>query len=129
MSRFDATIVYVKGTENKVADCLSRYYEEGGGESVSEGDIDWANADVRLDPEGDDLPHDRWQELHLSAMRTEGNALKRGLAERKEAHRIEAEEMAVNAERSKGEDLSKNSGDDPSLLESVGSLPDLPTHM
>ena len=24
MSRFDATIVYVKGTENRVADCLSR---------------------------------------------------------------------------------------------------------
>ena len=37
--------------------------------------------------------------------------------------------MAVNAERSKGEDLSENSGDDPSLLESVGSSPDLPNHM
>ena len=68
MSRFNATIVNVKGMENKVADCLSRYYENGGGESTSDKDIDWANADVRLDPEGDDLPHDRWQELRLSAV-------------------------------------------------------------
>ena len=129
MSRFDATIVYIKGVENKVADCLSRYYENGGGESAPDEDINWANADVHLDPEGDDLPHDRWQELHLSAMRTEGNALKKRLAEQKEAHRIEAEEMAVNTERSKGEDLSENLGDDPSLLESAGSSPNLPNHM
>ena len=81
MSRFNTTIVYVKGTENKVVDCLSRYYESGGGESIAKGDIDWANTDACLDPEGDDLPHDRWQELCLSTMRTEGNALKRGLAE------------------------------------------------
>jgi len=72
MSRFDTTIVYVKGTENKVADCLSRYYEDGGGESVSNDDIDWANADICLDPEGDDLPHDRWQELRLSVIRKVG---------------------------------------------------------
>jgi len=72
MSRFDATIVYVKGTENKVADCLSRYYEDGGGECASNEDIDWANANIRLDPEGDDLPHDQWQELHLSAIREVG---------------------------------------------------------
>ena len=37
--------------------------------------------------------------------------------------------MAVNAERSKGEGLSENSGDDPSLLKSVGSSPNLPSHM
>ena len=129
MSRFNTTIIYVKGAENRVADCLSRYYEDGGGESASNEDIDWANADVCLDPEGDDLPHDRWQELRLGAMRTGGNALKRRLAEQREAHRMEAEEMAVNAERSKGEGLSENLGDDPSLLESVGSSPNLPSHM
>ena len=125
MSRFDTTIVYIKGVENRVADCLSRYYEDGGGESASDEDIDWANTDVHLDPEGDDLPHDRWQELRLGTMRTKGNALKKRLAERREAHRIEAEEMVVNAERSKGEDLSKNSGDNPSLLKSAGSSPDV----
>ena len=103
MSRFNMMIVYVKGAENKVADCLSRYYEDGGGGSISKEDIDWANADVRLNPEGaHDLPHDRWQELHPNMMRTEGNALRRRLAEQKEACRIEAEEMVVNAERSVG---------------------------
>ena len=34
--------------------------------------VEWANADARLDPEGDNLPHDRWQELRLSAMTTQG---------------------------------------------------------
>jgi len=71
MSRFDATIVYIKGMENKVVDCLSRY-KDGGGECASNKDIDWANADIRLDPEGDDLPHDRWQELCLSMIREVG---------------------------------------------------------
>jgi len=132
MSRFDATIVYVKGTENRVADCLSRYYEDGGGESVSNDDIDWANADIRLDPEGDDLPHDRWQELRLSAIRKVGGeptTKNKRMTEQKEARRMEAEEMATNAERSKGEDLSESLGDDPSLLESAGSSPDLPNHI
>ena len=110
-------------------DCLSRYYEDGGGESVSKGDIDWANADVGLDPEGDDLPHDRWQELCLGTMRAKGNTLMGKLTEQKEACRIEAEEMATNAERSKGNDPSENLGDDPSLLESVGSSPNLPNYM
>jgi len=58
LSRFNAEIVYVKGVENKVADCLSRYYEMEGGEGVQNECVDWANADVRLDPEGDDLPQD-----------------------------------------------------------------------
>ena len=53
-------------------DCLSRYYEDEGGEIAPEEDVEWANADARLGPEGDDLPHDRWQELCLSAMSTWG---------------------------------------------------------
>ena len=59
MSRFNATIVYVKGAENQVADCLSRYYDDQGGKIVPEESVEWANTDARLDPEGDDLPHDR----------------------------------------------------------------------
>ena len=70
MSRFDATIMYVKGTENRVVDCLSRYYEDGGGEAASDKNIKWANVDAQLDPEGDDLPHDRWQELRLLKTRS-----------------------------------------------------------
>jgi len=63
LSRFNAEIVYVKGVENKVADCLSRYYKMEGGKGVQNECVEWANADVRLDPEGDDLPQDRLREL------------------------------------------------------------------
>jgi len=53
----------VKGVKNKVADCLSRYYEMEGGKGVQDECVDWANADMRLDPEGDDLPQDQLREL------------------------------------------------------------------
>ena len=33
----------IKGMENQVVDCLSRYYEDGGGGDASEKDIEWAN--------------------------------------------------------------------------------------
>ena len=45
-----------RGSENRIADCLSRYYEKEEGDIASDEEIDWANADLRLDPEGDDLP-------------------------------------------------------------------------
>ena len=70
LSQFNAEIVYVKGVENKVADCLSRYYETEGGEGIWDESIDWANTDIRLDPEGDDLPQDQLRELQLASMRT-----------------------------------------------------------
>ena len=129
MSRFDVTIVYVKGTENRVVDCLSRYYEDGGGEMALEENIEWANADARLDPEGDDLPHDRWQELRLSVMSTRGKHPRQPekvLDEPREARRVEAEEMAAHAERSEEDNPIESSKDDPSLLESAGNSPDLP---
>jgi len=53
----------MKGVENKVANCLSRYYEMEEGKGVQNECVDWANTDVRLDPEGDDLPQDRLREL------------------------------------------------------------------
>ena len=132
MSRFDVTIMYVKGTENRVTDCLSRYYEDGGGEAAPDKNIKWANADARLDPEGDNLPHNRWQELCLGAMTTWGNRprqTERALSEPREARRVEAEEMATHAERSKEDNPLENSRDDPSLLESAGSSPDLPSQL
>ena len=132
MSRFDATIVYIKGAEYQVTDCLSRYYDDGGGEIAPEESVEWANADAQLDPEGDDLPHDRWQELHLSAMTTQGNRprqLNRVLDEPREARRVEAEEMADHAERSEEDNPVKGSWDDPSLLKSAGNSPDLPRQL
>ena len=132
MSRFDATIVYIKGTENQVVDCLSRYYEDGGGETAPEESVEWANADAQLDPEGDDLPHDRWQELRLSAMTTRGKCSRqpdRVLDEPRETRRAEAEEMAARAERSEEDNPIEDSRDDSNLLKSTGNSPDLPRQL
>ena len=70
MSRFDTEITYAKGSENRVVDCLSCYYKREEGDSASDEEIDWANMDVRLDLEGDDLPQDRL--LKLKAITIEG---------------------------------------------------------
>jgi len=72
LERFDYTIEYIQGEENKVADCLSRYFQsdlEGEGHPSHE----YVRADVRLDPEGDDLPAGR-----LAEVRAVREDLKRG---------------------------------------------------
>ena len=92
----------------------------------------WANTDAQLDPEGDDLPHDRWQELCLSAMTMQGNHPRqpnRVLDEPREARRVEAEEMADHTKRSEEDNPVEGLGDNPSLLESVGNSPDLPRQL
>ncbi|KAF9484075.1 hypothetical protein BDN70DRAFT_768465, partial [Pholiota conissans] len=62
LARFTFDITYVKGELNKVADCLSRYYE-----SDTPADkykpYEFVNADVRIDKEGDDLPLPRYKEV------------------------------------------------------------------
>ncbi|GBE82280.1 hypothetical protein SCP_0406640 [Sparassis crispa] len=63
MSRFQYKIQYVEGATNKVVDCLSRYYENNNADEFTPIQ-DYANADVHLDPEWDDLPSNRIAELH-----------------------------------------------------------------
>ena len=62
MSRFNFDITYVKGDLNKVADCLSRYYESDTTTNVYE-PHEYICADTCIDPEGDDLPEPRFQEI------------------------------------------------------------------
>ena len=110
-------------------DCLFRYYEDWGGEIAPEEDIEWANADAQLDPERDNLPHDGWQELHLSAMSMQVKCPrqpKKVLDEPREVQRVKAEEMAAHAERSEKDNLIEGSGDDSSLLKSMSSSLNLP---
>ncbi|KAF8227593.1 hypothetical protein L208DRAFT_1145175, partial [Tricholoma matsutake] len=58
LSQFDFDIMYIKGELNKVADCLSWYYE-----SDTVGDVHqpykYIQADTRIDPTGEDLPKQR----------------------------------------------------------------------
>jgi hypothetical protein len=62
MSRFEFDITYIKGDLNKVADCLSRYYENDTVTNIYE-PHEYVCADACIDPEGDDLPGPRFQEI------------------------------------------------------------------
>jgi hypothetical protein len=62
LEHFDYTIKYIQGQENKVADCLSRYFQSDWPDKKHPA-CDYVNADVRLDSEGDDLPSGRIKEV------------------------------------------------------------------
>src|SRR5712671_5113272 len=53
--------MYVKGETNLVADALSRYYENNSWEESHES-TQYVNVDARLDPEGEDLPWNQYEE-------------------------------------------------------------------
>ena len=54
-TKFNFDITYVKGELNKVADCLSYYYESDMSKDVYHV-YDYVCMDICIDPEGDDLP-------------------------------------------------------------------------
>ena len=85
LSRFNYTIMHIDGVNNKVADCLSRYYENNMSED-NHLENTYVNVDIRLDPEGELLPTDRYMELRVAATRWS-----KRLAKRQESHHIEAE--------------------------------------
>ena len=60
---FNLDITYVKGDSNLVADALSRYYEsDDWDELCNEPQPEYVDIDARLDPEGQDLPWDQYEE-------------------------------------------------------------------
>ena len=56
------------GTDNRVADCLSHYYEADGPEDHHP-DHDFVSADTKLDPDGELLPVQCYVELHSAVAR------------------------------------------------------------
>jgi hypothetical protein len=61
---FDFDITYVKGETNLVTDVLSRYYENDQWDESY--DVShYVNADTQLDPKGEDLPWDRFEESRV----------------------------------------------------------------
>ena len=68
LSCFNYTIMHIDGMDNKVADCLSRYYENNMSED-NHSENTYVNADIKLDPDGELLPTDCYMELHAAATR------------------------------------------------------------
>ena len=95
--------MHVDGVDNKVADCLSHYYENDMSED-NHLENTYVNMDIRLDPDGELLPTDHYTELHAAASRWS-----KRLAERQESRHIEAE--ILNA----GDKQSPPSEDTPSV--------------
>jgi hypothetical protein len=86
--------MHVDGIYNKVADCLSRYYENDTGDESHPEHI-YVNADARLDPDGELLSTDRYMELKTAVTRRSNH-----LTEKKETRIVESEEMNNSAQLS-----------------------------
>ena len=95
--RFTFDITYIKGDLNKVADCLSQYYENDTIEDVYQYD-EYVRADARIDPTGEDLSAQRFKEMSehvikIRAMKAKKEQYSQRLRERLEQRDLEAEEM------------------------------------
>ncbi|SJL05235.1 uncharacterized protein ARMOST_08601 [Armillaria ostoyae] len=101
LSRFDFDITYIKGENNKVADCLSQYYEND-----EEADVppaqEYVCADARINLAGEDLPPDRFVKvmgstIEIRAMQEEEHRRSWRLQEKLEMRDVKAQELAASA--------------------------------
>ena len=86
--------MHIDGVDNKVADCLSRYYENDMSED-NHLENTYVNADIRLDPDGELLPTDRNMKLHAAVTRWS-----KRLTKRQESHHIKAKILNANDKQS-----------------------------
>ncbi|KAK0488063.1 hypothetical protein EDD18DRAFT_1360020 [Armillaria luteobubalina] len=133
LSQFNFDITYIKGDNNKVADCLSRYYKNDTWEDMHNMD-DYIQADTHINLNGDDLPPSRLQEVHdkvieICAMQDVIHKHSQGLQEKKEIRDTKALEMADAAEKeqptSPCSHTSMNTQLDYTLTDMLQSRPDL----
>jgi RNase H-like domain found in reverse transcriptase len=147
---FNFDITYVKGEMNLVADALSRYYENNQWDE-SYNASHYVNTDARLDPKGEDLPWDRFEEsramqdadtvLHAgSCPQRQWQALRRAdkpisfvpkcpVIEGIKARQHKAAELAINKESNQSLPVllraPPENSPDPTIEESSGQLLDL----
>ena len=110
LSRFNYTIMHIDGVDNKVADCLSCYYENDTSDD-NHSENTYVNADIRLDPDGELLPTDHYTEICAAVTRRS-----KCLAERQESCHIEAE--VLNA----GDKKSPPSENQSSLIDDITAI-------
>ncbi|GBE87762.1 Transposon Ty3-G Gag-Pol polyprotein [Sparassis crispa] len=118
MSRFQYKIQYIEGATNKVADCLSRYYENDNADEFAPIQ-DYANADAHLDPEWDDLPSNHIAELCTGTIQCSAQLPK----EVQESRDQEASEMASHLPLVMPTTGAKD--EDPTIAESCTNGPPL----
>src|SRR6202040_2807439 len=106
LSRFDYDIQYIKGTSNRVADSLSRYYQSDTVED-NHPSYDYITVDAQLDPEGEDLPWIRMIEVHAMSMRS------RTLRENPEERDMIAERLDSPITNGKASNDAKESDENP----------------
>ena len=101
--------MHVDGVDNKVADCLSRYYKNDTSED-NHSENTYVNVDIRLDPNGELLPTDHYMELCAAVTRRS-----KQLTKQQESRHIEAEILnAGNKQSPPSEDTS--SADDVTAI-------------
>ena len=123
LSRFNFTIQYVKGSRNKVADSLSRYHQSDTPEDKVPG-YDYVNADLQLDPEGEDLPWGRIVEIRSMSTEKQRHPLRESTEDRDVEAALLAGSSKVPAER---QELSQD--DDPTLFNNLSTGPKLTQYM
>jgi len=94
LSCFNFDIIHVNGVKNKVADCLSHYYEYDTKDNKHPADVN-VNADVWLDPDGELFPTDCYMEIHTAV-----TSQSKCLTKQKEQQVTESETMNGGRQRS-----------------------------
>jgi transposase InsO family protein len=128
LSRFNFDIIHVPGEENRVADCLSRYYSN---DKPSDHREEWEHVSIdrRLDPDGEDLPGNR--PLEIKAYIAAALRRKKALNDAQSERAIEAEELeeAVQRDVDRAELLAEDHDADPEAHQSVVGGTELPTYL
>src|ERR1700720_1276389 len=110
-SRFDYDIQYIKGTRNRVADSLSRYYQLDTDED-NHPSYDYVTVDAQLNPEGEDLLWSRMIEVRAMTH-------SRTLRESPEERDIIAENLDSPITNGKASNDADKSFEDPTIIESL----------
>ena len=144
---FNFNIIYIKGKTNLVADALSRYYENDTCDELYDAS-QYVSTDAQLDPEGENLPWDQYKELQVMQnieniymlctcpqrhwctpwCANEPNTLtsKCPIIKGVEAWNQESMTLEMHKEpKSMPWGVSSTKDDNPTVLESLGSYPNL----